>query len=375
MNTPFLHRITRTRISREKKSLIDSQWTIYNENKKKVDKIENLYSLSGNSKVNLKRFQKKLKNQLYSEHSPEQNLNSILQSLQSMKDSQKKRIREQSKRIKKKSKSPFEKENLKGQKSKSKSKSKNGASNRWIEKLDGFQHLNGCNININNNYINITTLQNKELRRNMKLYKDLEAEGKLTRLSRFLDTRATPEAQKKESETTNKVWRRQEGQNKPEVKEAKKQLKSNLNKTEKNVKRCSRPDSHLGKKLMSILKTSPENEKRNWFGNKMVKCNVGLDKYSSCDKDQKVKKLKGIRKKGEKTKKEKGKKGKVKKANKNKLKKISIGNLKKSEPRDKQRPRHLLKKNEYNSLKKESKKTKPDKRKNFETLDLRTFTN
>lgn len=358
-----------------------SQWTIYNENKKKVEKIENLYSLSGNSKVNLKRFQKKLKNQLYSEHSPDQNLNSILQSLQSMKDSQKKRIREQSRRLrKKKTRTVPGKENLNGQKDKSKPES----SSRWVDRLDGFQHLNGCNININNNYINITTLQNKELRRNMKLYKELEAEGKL---SRFLDAGVTPEAQKKGSQTSSKMWRKRPYNGKPNGErapnaDAKKPLqteklrqskaKSSLEKTEKKAKKSNRPESHLGKKLMSILKTSPENEKKGWFGPKGLKSSAQLEMYNSCDKNQKPKKVKPSRKKGDKTKKERIKKGKTKKGNKNTLKKISIANLKKSEPREKHK--QFLKKNEYNSLKKESKKG-DNQRKNFETLDLRTFTN
>ena len=360
-----------------------SQWTIYNENRKKADKIENLYSLSGNSKVNLKRFQKKLKSTLYSEHSPEHNLNSILQSLQSMKDSQKKRIREQSRRLhKKRARAVPEKENANGAKDKSKPES----SSRWIERLDGFQHLNGCNININNNFINITTLQNKELRRNMKLYKELEAEGKL---SRFLDTGATPEAQRKGSEPSNKLWGQKGQRAKARVEKMlgaeghpKKsapcekirqfRVKSSLEKTEKKVKKSGRPESHLGKKLMSILKTSPENEKRAWFGAKGLKSSAQLETYNSCDKDQKAKKLKMVRKKGEKARKEKGRRAKPKKGAKNAVKKISIANLKKSEPRDKNK--HFLKKNEYNSLKKEAKKG-DNQRKNFETLDLRTFTN
>lgn len=147
-------------------------------------------------------------------------LNQILKSLQNMKDSQKKRLREHARKAKRsknsnKTRGSFKangnsRGSLKPQKYAQKDKNskkmelkigvKGGVevgskrrkvrrevgdlremkvmdhlmfdSKNWMEKLDGLKQLNGCNININNNFININTLQQKDKRIENALYKD-----------------------------------------------------------------------------------------------------------------------------------------------------------------------------------------------------------
>ena len=340
--------------------------------------MENLYSLSGNTKANLKRFQKRLKNQLYSEHSPEQNLNSILQSLQSMKESQKRRIREQSRKLQKKKGVKKAENDEKGSQKDKKKKSETSA--QWIEKLDGFQHLNGCNININNNFINITTLQNKELKRNLQFYKELGKNCKINKLSKLLDPRVSPETRKKEAFLPSKMQKNinEEIKSKAEKSSIKRSSNSNktkhiLEKTEKKQKKTPfKGGNNLGKKLMSILKTSPENEKQVWFGNKGLKSSMQIETYNSHEKNLKSKKVKVVKTGENRKDKENSKKTKMKKVSKLTQKKSSIGNLKKSEGKERYKGGA---KNEFNSLKKESRKLGGAAKKNFGTLDLRTYTN
>lgn len=111
----------------------------------------------------------------------DKNLKGILKSLQSMKDSQKKKIRRESDKMRE-MKHSKDKTIHKKKHSTKEPKVKNGEmagdlimdSKQWIDKLDRFNHLNGCNININNNYININTLNHREKARNIEIYGDLQ---------------------------------------------------------------------------------------------------------------------------------------------------------------------------------------------------------
>ena len=120
-----------------------------------------------------------------------------------MKESQKKRIREQSKKLKKKQKI----ESIKEKKIIQFEKKNSDNSEQWIERLDGFQHLNGCNININNNYINITTMQNKDAKKNVELYKDIGKNYKINKMNRLMDSRMSPDTMKTNSELTKGTWK------------------------------------------------------------------------------------------------------------------------------------------------------------------------
>lgn len=194
-----------------------SQWTMYNGPWKSSPEDENLYNLKGPAGVD---FSNPTRSSPKKAINYNQDLNQILKSLQNMKDSQKKRIREHTRKSKNghnfnKTRGSFKanaqsRASLKQQKY---SLKKNGSSKNqlnvgkkrekelpkrrpkltanvedlrdlkvmdhlvfdsknWMERLDGLKQLNGCNININNNFININTLQHKEKGVENGIYKD-----------------------------------------------------------------------------------------------------------------------------------------------------------------------------------------------------------
>lgn len=305
----------------------------------------------------MKRFQKRLRNQLYADHLPEQNLNSILRNFQSMKESQKKAPNP-------KRRTP--RRNLGSLPDQPKA----DTSTQWLERVEGFQHLNGCNININNNFINITTLQNKEQRRNADPEKSVKA--------RVSEVGISPEAFKPSPDLLRRPVKSRGDAAKWGVDlHLHKRLstsnkgKSAVDKIEKKMQ-MYRQDAHLGKKLMSILKTSPENEKMMWFGNRALKTSGQVESYNSCEKKAKARGLRKKQVEGLRSREAKNK-GRVKKMHKFGSKQGSFANIKKSETKEK--PKKGLAKNEFNSLKKETRALGKGTKKNFGTLDLRTYTN
>lgn len=190
---------------------------MYNGPWKSSPEDENLYNLKGTTGVD---FANPTRASPKKAINYNQDLNQILKSLQNMKDSQKKRIREHTRKSKNghnfnKTRGSFKanahsRASLKQQKYSLKknigSKNQLNAgkkrdkelpkrrpkltanvedlrdlkvmdhlvfdSKNWMERLDGLKQLNGCNININNNFININTLQHKEKGLENGIYKD-----------------------------------------------------------------------------------------------------------------------------------------------------------------------------------------------------------
>ena len=144
----------------------------------------------------------------------------------------------------------------------------------------------------------------------------------------------------------------------------------------------TKPSQGLGRKLLGILKTSPENQKKTWGSYKSPKPFKTSETYASCEKDLKIKKGKSNKQKKNETKKPrrqnttKEKTPNHFKGNRVKNSKKFLRKIDKKNSEGKERVKNYSSKNEYNSLKKEARQGKMvGQKRSPGTLDFRSYTN